>query len=98
MKYFTRIDHNHPALEGHFSGHPIVPGVVILDEVIAAFKKDRNCSLEIQKIPSVKFLSPLEPGVRMEFTFDLSNNLARFTGKCGEKTIVSGQLQFSLTP
>jgi len=98
MKYSTQIDLNHPALEGHFPGHPIVPGVVILDHVIAAFNKERGSSFKINKIPSVKFLSPLEPGVRIDFTFDISNNLARFTGKCGEKTIVSGQLEFSLAP
>lgn len=98
MKNFSKVDLNHPALEGHFPGHPIVPGVVILDHVITAFRKDRGCSCTIHKIPSVKFLSPLEPGVRIEFTFDLSNNFARFTGKCDGKTIVSGQLEFSLAP
>ena len=30
-----RIAADHPALPGHFPGHPIVPGVVLLDEVLA---------------------------------------------------------------
>ena len=28
------IPKRHPALSGHFPGHPIVPGVLVLDEVI----------------------------------------------------------------
>ena len=27
-----RVEADHPALEGHFPGRPIVPGVVLLDE------------------------------------------------------------------
>ena len=32
---------NHPSLPGHFPGAPLVPGVVILDEVIAALAEWR---------------------------------------------------------
>jgi len=98
LKYSTQIDLNHPSLKGHFPGQPIVPGVVILDELIKAFRKKRGHPCKIQKIPSVKFLLPLEPGARIEFIFDISNNLVRFTGKCGEKNIVLGQLEYSIEP
>jgi len=98
LKYSTQIDLSHPSLKGHFPGQPIVPGVVILDEMIIAFRKELGRPCKIQKIPSVKFLLPLEPGVRMEFIFDISNNLVRFTGKCGEKIIVLGQLAYSIAP
>ena len=97
MKHSTQFDHDHPSLEGHFPGHPIIPGVVLLDQVAEAFKKNQGRSLKIHKIPWVKFLSPLEPGVRIEFNFDISNNLARFIGKCAEKTIVSGQMEFTIS-
>jgi 3-hydroxyacyl-[acyl-carrier-protein] dehydratase len=30
------ISADHPSLPGHFPGTPIVPGVVILDEILAA--------------------------------------------------------------
>ena len=33
------ISKDHPALSGHFPGHPVVPGVLVLDEVIETLKE-----------------------------------------------------------
>lgn len=68
-----------------------------MDQVISAFRKEKGRSLEIDKIPWVKFLSPLKPGDRIEFSFETSNSSVLFIGKCAEKTIVSGQLEFSVS-
>ena len=38
------IHADHPSLPGHFPGAPLVPGVVILDEVIAALENDAPAS------------------------------------------------------
>lgn len=50
----------HPSLPGHFPGNPVVPGVVILNEIMDAVSAWRS-DLEIQGINSVKFMSPLLP-------------------------------------
>jgi len=50
----------HPSLPGHFPGNPVVPGVVILDEVISAVRHWQS-EIELQGINTVKFLSPLLP-------------------------------------
>ncbi len=60
-----RIAADHPALAGHFPGHPVVPGVVVLERVAAAltaWRGQRVGGLE------VKFLQPLRPDeeVRIE--------------------------------
>ena len=55
------ITADHPSLAGHFPGNPIVPGVVILEEVTQAFGAWRPAS-QVVGIPVVKFLAPLRPG------------------------------------
>ncbi len=51
---------DHPCLAGHFPGNPIVPGVVLLDEVLRAFVAWRPTDRPVG-IPQVKFLAPLRP-------------------------------------
>jgi len=56
------IPMDHPAFAGHFPGTPIVPGVVLLDEVICAIVTDTGLPATNWQVSSVKFLSPLKPG------------------------------------
>ncbi len=60
LERIVTIDPGHPALAGHFPGHPVVPSVLILDEVMNAIQAGSPNT--IVGIPRVKFLSPLRPG------------------------------------
>lgn len=53
-----KINADHPCLAGHFPGNPIVPGVVILDEISNAILGKFN-EYKIIGFSSVKFLQPL---------------------------------------
>lgn len=53
---------DHPSLAGHFPGRPVLPGVVLLDHVIAAVGG------RVAGLPSVKFLRPVMPGDVVEIT------------------------------
>lgn len=63
------IAHDHPCLPGHFPGHPLVPGVLLLDQVVAAIEADHG-PLGPVRMPQVKFLQPLLPGQRARIELD----------------------------
>jgi 3-hydroxyacyl-[acyl-carrier-protein] dehydratase len=55
----VRIDTGHPALPGHFPGHPLVPGVVLLEQVALALRAWRG--LRLARVMEAKFVAPLLP-------------------------------------
>lgn len=74
------IPSKHPSLDGHFPDNPIVPGVVLLEEVIAALHKWIPGS-RIKGLTAVKFLRPLKPDNR--FTIDLQEKVpGKITFNC----------------
>jgi 3-hydroxyacyl-[acyl-carrier-protein] dehydratase len=89
------ISRDHPSLAGHFPGAPIVPAVVILDEVMAALNEWRANS-RLVAIPAVKFLAPLRPD--QPFTICLSSRNGAgseidFRCLVQDHVIVAGRLQ-----
>ena len=65
---YRTIPADHPSLDGHFPSAPIVPGVVILDEVAAALAEWQKDS-QLLGMRVVKFVQPLQPG--QSFTIHL---------------------------
>jgi 3-hydroxymyristoyl/3-hydroxydecanoyl-(acyl carrier protein) dehydratase len=49
----------HPALPGHFPGHPIVPGALLLDHVLTGLAAALNRPVAV--LQKVKFAAPLLP-------------------------------------
>ncbi|MFD1560482.1 AMP-binding protein [Paraburkholderia silviterrae] len=88
---------DHPALPGHFPGHPVVPGVVLLDHAIDAIGAALNRPLQAWRLSAAKFLSPVKPGETLDLAFDAAASGAiRFTVRAGERDVASGTL--STTP
>ena len=54
------IPATHASLPGHFPGAPIVPAVVIVDEINAALTEWRH-DYQTVGINTLKFLAPLKP-------------------------------------
>ncbi|MFJ4290768.1 AMP-binding protein [Cupriavidus sp. NPDC089707] len=64
------IDAGHPAMAGHFPGNPIVPGVVLLDHALLALGSALGRPLVPTQAGTIKFLSPVRPGERVEIEHD----------------------------
>ena len=56
------ISHDHPCLPGHYPGWPLVPGVVVLEQVLRAVEMQAGVHLGALRLPQVKFIAPLLPG------------------------------------
>jgi 3-hydroxymyristoyl/3-hydroxydecanoyl-(acyl carrier protein) dehydratase len=54
-----RIDAAHPALPGHFPGQPLVPAVILLEQVALALRAWRQQRLV--RVLEAKFVAPLLP-------------------------------------
>jgi 3-hydroxymyristoyl/3-hydroxydecanoyl-(acyl carrier protein) dehydratase len=54
-----RFDAGHPALPGHFPGQPLVPGVLLLEQVALALRSWRG--LRLARVLDAKFVAPLLP-------------------------------------
>jgi 3-hydroxyacyl-[acyl-carrier-protein] dehydratase len=89
------ISADHPSLPGHFPDAPLVPGVLILDEVRAALQ-DWQKQYELTAIRTVKFLQPLKP--EQQFAICLSANNddpseINFCCRIDRRVIAEGQLE-----
>ena len=84
---------DHPAFAGHFPGTPILPGVMLLDNVLHAIAAATGIALDICEISSVKFLSPASPGDELVMRHSVSaNGTIRFDIAAGNRKIASGSI------
>jgi len=84
---YKNVSISEPVFEGHFPGHPIYPGVMILEGMaqaggILAFKSmDGVTEEEIQNkvvyfmsIDKAKFRAPVKPGDKLEYRLSVIKN------------------------
>ncbi|TDF65459.1 AMP-binding protein [Cupriavidus sp. L7L] len=92
------IDAGHPAMAGHFPGNPIVPGVVLLDHALLALGSALGRPLVPTQAGTIKFLSPVRPGERVEIEHDAEpatdgSERLRITLRSAGREVASGTLQ-----
>jgi len=91
------ISEGHPSLAGHFPGHPVIPGVVMLGEVMHVIRQATGRNIEFVGMPSAKFLSPLNPGEPLTVRLDQqADDTMEFTCTTGSRLIMSGCLRYRI--
>src|SRR6266404_2862305 len=86
---------DHPSLPGHFPDTTLVPGVVILDEILAALGEWRQ-GCQLTGIRTVKFLVPLKPEQLFSIYFSTEDDDAgevNFSCRVADQIIVEGRLE-----
>lgn len=93
---YKNVSISEPVFEGHFPGHPIYPGVMILEGMaqaggILALKSNglsneelKNKVIYFMSIDRAKFRNPVKPGDRLEYKIEvlkLRGNLIVLDGK-----------------
>lgn len=71
------VDADHPAIPGHFPGHPVVPAVVLLDRVGRAVRRSHP-DAAITRIEHVKFLNVLSPGEAFDIVLSVDDDVVSF--------------------
>ncbi|MDQ3259390.1 MAG: AMP-binding protein [Pseudomonadota bacterium] len=91
------IARNHPSTSGHFPGNPIVPGALLLAEVLAAWEGLLGASVKSSVIKVAKFLSPTRPGDSVSIHFErVSIDGVKFNCVVKETTVLSGSFSYSM--
>ncbi|MCP9447124.1 MAG: hypothetical protein NNA22_06085 [Nitrospira sp.] len=102
------IGSDHPAIAGHFPGRPIVPGVLVLREVLETARGAIGGGKSAAGLPTVKFISPLKPDeiLTVEVTVETAAEAAAesdgaaperaaFVCRVDNRIVASGAVEFS---
>jgi 3-hydroxyacyl-[acyl-carrier-protein] dehydratase len=83
-----------PAANGHFPGNPIIPGAVLLRDIVAAIDHASRCSR--CEIRSAKFRRPVRPGDTLVVSWTPADGEVRFSCRLAdsEQPAVTGVLRF----
>ena len=85
---------DHPAFAGHFPGQPLLPGALLLAEVLEAVLADPALAALVGPAPrigTVKFLAPVRPGARLTLELHGGARGLRFEVREGGRVAASGQ-------
>ncbi len=86
---------DHPAFAGHFPGHPVLPGVLLLSFVMQALAAQPLLAERVGATPRVdtaKFLHPVGPGARLRVVLREQGSGVAFEVWMHDTAVARGQL------
>lgn len=86
--------HDHPSFAGHFPGQPVVPGVLLLGDIVAAIA--RATGLSIERLSQARFSHAIRPSEVVGVSWRRDGAAVRFSASIdtpqGPKQVADGQL------
>jgi 3-hydroxyacyl-[acyl-carrier-protein] dehydratase len=96
MQSTLDISADHPSFAGHFPAFAVLPGAVLLDEMLSAIELARGINLKSWRISSAKFLEAVRPRDRLVLEHEASApGLIHFTIRVDERKVAGGTLHES---
>jgi 3-hydroxyacyl-[acyl-carrier-protein] dehydratase len=93
------IGHDPALFEGHFPGHPILPGAKLIDLVIERLQLKGALTDAPIEVVAAKFLATIAPGSQLVLSWTLAaDGACRFECKQGSGKVASGVLRNRPTP
>lgn len=95
-RFFPR---DHPAARGHFPGNPVIPGALLLGEVVHAIAAALGTHPRAMHIKVAKFLRPARPGERVAIEFfRTGRGEVRFDCTIAGEPVLTGQVRWNVMP
>ena len=102
IKAYKNVTYNEQIFQGHFPGHPIYPGVMIIEGLaqaggVLAFKSMEKDGVDLSdkvvyfmSIDDAKFRNPVRPGDKLEYRISVIKHRGRIWVLKGEAYINDG--------
>jgi 3-hydroxyacyl-[acyl-carrier-protein] dehydratase len=99
IKALLIINPTSEIFKGHFPGHPVVPGVCILQIVKEVLEQALDVPLILKRADNLKFISMIEPGaastVALEIAYKVADEIISLTAKMNNGDLVCFKFQGS---
>jgi 3-hydroxyacyl-[acyl-carrier-protein] dehydratase len=96
MQSSLEIAADHPSFAGHFPDFPLLPGAILLDEMLKVIELARGIDLKLWHISSAKFLDTVRPRDSLILEHEASApGLIHFTIRVDARKVASGTLHES---
>jgi len=91
-RFILTVAADHPAFEGHFPGHPILPGVVLLAEVLSGAERCLGLPMDRVLVKVAKFHAAVGPGSTLTVELVQDNGAISFAVSSQGTRVASGTI------
>jgi 3-hydroxyacyl-[acyl-carrier-protein] dehydratase len=98
----VKLNGEHSIFKGHFPGHPVLPGVCMMEMIAEIMGEFFNRSFRISHIPVIKFLRMIDPNknpvINLELKYQVESLHVNTSGKIFSGSEIFMKFQLTLLP